>query len=163
MSALDKGLSIVAAAFAALNGRLAAAIEKEGVPGAIGYCNLVALPLLDSLAEVHGVSGIRRVSSKVRNPIDIPAGWEIAALNDYEKAEAEGRELKPFAKRLDANTIAFAAPIRVLPNCMKCHGAVGQDIAGSDYEKILALYPRDQAVNYKEGELRGMWSIISRE
>lgn len=154
----EKGQAIAAATFAALSSRLTTAIEENGIAGAMDYCNLVALPLVDSLSGVHNAT-IRRTSLKVRNAKDAPQDWEQGILTDFEKAVQAGQDLKPVVKQLDENTVAFAAPIKVMPLCLKCHGSVGQDIAESDYLKIRELYPQDQAINYKEGDLRGMWSI----
>lgn len=155
---VGKGKVIAAASFEALSTRLKAAIAREGVPGALEYCNLVALPLLDSLSAVHKAT-IRRSSFRIRNPEDKPTDWEQSVLTDYEKAESEGRELRPIVQSLNENTVAFAAPIRMLPLCLQCHGVVGQELTESNYQIIKKLYPQDQAINYKEGELRGIWSI----
>ena len=54
-------------AFAALSGRLMAAISSEGHVAAIGICSMEAAGLLDGVAESHGVT-IRRVTDHPRNP-----------------------------------------------------------------------------------------------
>jgi hypothetical protein len=154
----DKGQAIVASAFTELSNRLKGAIEEKGVSGALEYCSLVALPLVDSLSVTHNAM-IRRTSLKIRNPKDEPLDWERTVLTGFETAVQQKQELKPVVKQLDEHTVAFAAPIRMLPLCLKCHGIVGKDIAEGDYSKITELYPQDAAVNYKEGDLRGMWSI----
>ena len=155
---IEKGQAIAAATFAELSGKLTAAIEEKGIAGAMEYCNLVALPLVDSLSQVHNAT-IRRTSLKVRNLKDEPQNWEQEILTDFEKKAQQGEALKPVIRQPDDRTVAFAAPIKVLPLCLKCHGTVGTDISDGDYQTIQALYPQDQAINYKEGDLRGMWSI----
>ena len=43
--------------------------------------------------------------------------------------------------------------------CLTCHGSKEQ-IGGDLYSDVIeALYPKDKAINFKLGELRGMWSI----
>ena len=84
---IEKGQAIAAATFAELSGKLTAAIEEKGIAGAMEYCNLVALPLVDSLSQVHNAT-IRRTSLKVRNLKDEPQNWEQEILTDFEKTLA---------------------------------------------------------------------------
>ncbi|MFT5386878.1 MAG: hypothetical protein ACI81W_004296, partial [Saprospiraceae bacterium] len=68
---LKKGKTIAAATFANLSGHLQQSLAEGGVPNALKYCNLAAIPLVDSLSQIHQAS-IRRTSRKVRNPKDKP-------------------------------------------------------------------------------------------
>jgi hypothetical protein len=155
---LDKGKAITAAAFAAMSGKLSAAMETGGVAGAVEYCNLVAYPLLDSLSKVNNAT-IRRTSTKLRNPKNAAQGWEVEALAAFEQAKTLVREPKPRVRQLDDGSAVFVAPIKLQPLCTKCHGTVGKDIAAADYEVIKKLYPDDAATGYVPDELRGMWAI----
>ena len=155
---LENGKTIAAATFAELSGKLTNALEKNGVSGAVEYCSLTAIPLLDSLSKVHNAT-IRRTSTKLRNPVDKPTEWESGILAEFEKKAMSGEEMQPIVRKLDEHTVTFAAPIKMLPLCSKCHGAVGSDIAEGDYATIKKLYPSDTAIGYKTGELRGIWSI----
>lgn len=155
---MDKGKAIAAATFATLSSQLSVALEKEGVAGAVRYCNLAAMPLVDSLSKANNAT-IRRTSDRPRNSLDTPTGWEAEQLTAFQLAASKGEQLMPRLKLLDEKKVAFAAPIMLQPLCAKCHGAVGTDIAESDYAVIKELYPQDEAVGYKPGELRGMWSI----
>ena len=64
-----------------------------------------------------------------------------------------------FAHPDERSTVAFYAPIKVQDLCLNCHGQPGTDIKAADYDLIKKLYPEDEAVGYKSGDLRGMWSI----
>ncbi|MCF8246945.1 MAG: DUF3365 domain-containing protein [Saprospiraceae bacterium] len=156
---LEKGKAIAESTFAALSGKLATAMEEGGVEGAVQYCNLAAMPLVDSLSKANNAT-IRRTSQKPRNPLDAPSEWEAEILAGFQQSTAKGEKAMPRLKILDNNKVAFAAPIILQPLCMKCHGTVGTDIAEADYAIIKKLYPKDEAVGYKPGELRGMWSIV---
>ena len=156
---LEKGKAMAEATFTALSGKLTKAMEDGGVSGAVQYCNLAAMPLVDSLSKANNAS-IRRTSQKPRNPIDAPSNWEAEILTSFQQATAKGEKVMPRLKMLENNKVAFAAPIILQPLCMKCHGTVGTDIAEADYAIIKKLYPKDEAVGYKPGELRGMWSIV---
>jgi hypothetical protein len=125
---LDKGKAITAAAFAAMSGKLSAAMETGGVAGAVEYCNLAAYPLLDSLSKANNAT-IRRTSAKLRNPKNAAQGWEVEALAAFEQAKTLVREPKPRVRQLDDGSVVFVAPIKLQPLCTKCHGTVGTDIA----------------------------------
>ncbi len=156
---VEKGKGLAQASFAALSGRLAEAIEQGGVPYAAPFCSVTALPLLDSLSKANNAV-IRRTSLKVRNSANQPAPWEKEILLQYEAQSQKGEALKPVVKAINLNEVAFAAPISVLPLCVKCHGKVGETMDAADYEAIKKTYPADQAFGYAEGDLRGMWSIV---
>ncbi len=156
---LEKGKAIAEATFTALSGKLTKAMEDGGVAGAVQYCNVAAMPLVDSLSKASNAT-IRRTSQKPRNPLDAPSEWETEILTSFQQMTAKGEKAMPRMKMLDNNKVAFAAPIILQPLCMKCHGTVGTDIAEADYTIIKKLYPKDEAVGYKPGELRGIWSIV---
>ena len=57
------------------------------------------------------------------------------------------------------NDVRYFAPIILKSECLKCHGSVGSDIKDETYALIKNLYPKDEAVGFQEGELRGIWSL----
>ena len=155
---LEKGISIAGATFSVLSGQLQKALKEGGVANAVQYCNLAAMPLVDSLSRVHQAQ-IRRTSTKVRNPEDQPTLEEKLMLEDYAKKAREGKALQPVVRTIDDNTVAFYAPIMTVAFCLQCHGKVGETLKSEDYALIQQLYPDDQAIGYEEGNLRGRWSI----
>lgn len=155
---LQKGQMVAQQSFAALSSRLMAAIEQGGIPHAVKYCNVAALPLIDSLSNVHQAN-IRRTSLKVRNRQDIAQGWEKEVLEAYQGLLAEGKKPAPVVKKLDQKRVAFAAPIFMAQPCLKCHGKLGETLNEQHYATIKQLYPQDQAIGYVDGDWRGMWSI----
>ena len=52
----------------------------------------------------------------------------------------------------------FMKPIAIKPVCLSCHGGK-DDISEIVQAELAKHYPFDQAVNYKEGDLRGAISI----
>ncbi len=155
---LQTGKEIAQVTFLTLSTELAAAMERGGVTEAVNYCNLAAYPLVDSLSTVHNAK-IRRTTLKPRNPKDAPNAMEKAVLEAYHQQERAGEALKPQIVQIGEREVAFFAPIRIQPGCLKCHGEIGKDITPEDYAHIEEHYPEDQAVGYELGELRGMWSI----
>ncbi len=154
----NKGKEIAEATFEAMSQALKANLAKGGVQQATKYCNLAALPLADSLAQIHQVI-IKRASLKPRNEIDAPDSLEQKILEKYAALHQKAAPMQPTLTRLDKNKVLFNAPIVMKALCLNCHGTVGKEVNAKDYELVKTLYPEDKAVGYKEGDLRGMWSI----
>lgn len=156
---LEKGKEIAEASMKALGGQLKQAIQEGGIPNAIDYCHVQAMPITQSLSEKYGAT-VRRVSLKYRNPEDAPQGMEKTFLDAYAQAHESGGELKPQTFTKKDGTTLFTAPI-VINNalCLNCHGTVGKEVSEEDYALIQERYPEDKAVGYALGDLRGMWSI----
>ena len=159
---LEKGKAIAEATFAELSSNLVNAMEEKGVSGAIEYCNLAAMPLVDSLSAAHNAH-IRRTSLRVRNPNNAANNWERGMLAAYEAQHQAGQALKPTVTELDEHTVAFTAPILMKPLCLQCHGEIGKDIAANDYLTIKKHYPNDEAFAFVDRQLRGMWSITFKK
>lgn len=155
---LKKGKQVAKATFKTLSENLQKAMKKGGVPNALEYCNLAAMPLVDSLSKVHDAE-IRRTSLKVRNPKNKPTPQELEQLQAYEKQSLAGEKLNAVVKEIDPHTVAFYAPISIMPLCEKCHGEVGNALLEKDYEVVQKLYPEDKAIGYVSGDLRGIWSV----
>lgn len=156
---LQRGQEIAGATFAALSSRLQQAMQQGGVAYAAPYCNLVALPIADSLSRLHDAV-IRRTSLLVRNPEDAPLAHEWPVLRAYEQQWQQKETLKPTVALLgDGQRVAFYAPISVNAFCLSCHGKLGETLSAKDYEAIQAIYPEDQAIGYSDGDWRGIWSI----
>jgi hypothetical protein len=72
-------------AFARLSGELGRAMAGGGVPGALRFCSVEAMPLTDAAGEASNVE-IRRFSHRPRNPANGAdavqggkiAGWQAA-------------------------------------------------------------------------------------
>ncbi len=158
---LQEGKKIAASTFSTLGGNLQKAMKEGGVANALSYCNLNASPLVDSLQQLYNAD-IKRTSLKIRNPNNNPTNYEQKQLMAYQKQAASGQKLEPIVKKIN-DQIIFHAPIHMMPLCLKCHGKIEEQLLEKDYEHIKNLYPTDQAVNYKSGELRGMWSIRLKE
>jgi len=143
-----------------ISATLVEAMEKGGVKYASQYCNLVAYPIVDSMSKVHNAR-IRRVSDKPRNPNDAMDNEEQKVFALFKaKAQEPNAELAPVVIQHDDGTVGYYAPIKIsMPTCLKCHGEVGKDIKADDYKVLKSLYPNDAAVGYKEGDLRGVFSI----
>lgn len=136
------------------------AVAEKGVPGAVEFCNIQALPILTELSEKHGVS-IRRASNRYRNPADQPTEEEKTILDAYEYNAENGNKSDPNIQKFENGEVYLYTKAIVIPSafCLSCHGEPGKDINDETLEKLAQLYPQDQAKGHKVGDLRGMWSI----
>ena len=155
---LAKGKEVAAASFIALSQQLQKAVKEGGIPNAIQYCNVAALPITDSLAIQHQAT-IRRTSSKNRNTKNRPTDLEQSVLAEYAEKAKEGHDLKPIVKPLDDQKVVFYAPIKVNGFCLNCHGKLDGTLTLENHQIIKKYYPNDKAIGYVDGELRGIWSI----
>jgi len=156
---LERGKLIAVRSQNALAGSLKSAIQAHGMEGAIKYCNLSALSIVDSLSEKYKAE-IRRASMQYRNPADEPDSLEQIILEAYAYNAENSQELKPNLQSIGEKYLLYTHPI-VLNNplCLNCHGKVGEHMTKETYRLIKSLYPEDRATGYKMGDLRGMWSI----
>ena len=140
--------------------KLQTSISEVGIPGAIEFCNTNALSILDQISQSHQVD-IRRVSNKYRNPSDQPDESELPILEAYEYNFENKLESEPNIQKLNGGEVLlYTKPIVIGSGlCLNCHGEQGKEINDETVKKLSASYPNDLAQGYKQGDLRGMWSI----
>lgn len=136
------------------------AIAEKGVPEAIGFCNVEALPILQEVSSKHNVT-IKRASIAYRNPADKPSEYEAAILDAYAYNAENDIKNEPNIQKLENGEVLLYTKAIQIPNsfCLSCHGEVGIDISEETLKEIQSLYPDDKAKGHKIGDLRGMWSI----
>jgi hypothetical protein len=136
------------------------AVAEKGVPGALEFCNVQALPILIEVSEKYGVS-IRRASNRYRNPADQPTEEEKTIMEAYEYNAENGNKSDPNIQKFENGEVYLYSKAIMIPSefCLSCHGEPGKDINDETLEKLAQLYPQDQAKGHKVGDLRGMWSI----
>jgi hypothetical protein len=158
---MQRGNKIVSLTFDTLRNSLLSAISSHGIDGAISFCNENAYPTTDIYADSVV---IRRTSLRVRNSNNKPDSLELLTLNDMEGLMRSSKI--PTARVIRQHLkgeIHYFKPILLQAMCMNCHGTPGVQIQKITQTKITELYPADQAVNFKEGDLRGVWHIIFKD
>jgi hypothetical protein len=154
------GDSISKEAQAQLMASLQNAVAAEGTAGAVEFCNVQALPILEDLGRKYEVE-IRRVSNRYRNPADQPQEDEKSLLEAYEYNAENGSKSDPNIQKFDNGEMYLYTKAIVIPGdfCLSCHGKAGKDINDETLERLNKLYPEDKATGHQVGDLRGMWSI----
>jgi hypothetical protein len=155
--------SAVADFASGLQGELQAAMKEGGPLAAISVCNTKAGYIAEEYAAKYGWQ-MSRTSLKLRNPDNAPSDYARAILENWQAAFQAGDN--PAAlESLETIEIdgekkqVFMKGIGIAAVCTTCHG--GADIMPEVAEKITALYPEDQARDYKEGDLRGAFVIVA--
>ncbi|HHH53504.1 MAG TPA: DUF3365 domain-containing protein [Bacteroidetes bacterium] len=155
---LEKGIKIAKMTGKALKSKLKAAVDEGGIENGINTCNKVAQNMMDSLSNVYGVK-VKRTTMKLRNEKDKPDQYELEMLDMYSKLMKDSQKPKPVFKEYANGEKRVYAPIMVDKVCLNCHGKIGDNVKPENYAVIKKHYPNDEAINFKEGDLRGMWSV----
>jgi outer membrane murein-binding lipoprotein Lpp len=154
---LNSGGALVARTFDTLRQSLVGAIQQHGFEGAIDFCQAEAQTLTNTFADSVTV---RRAALRTRNPIHTPDSLERAMITSMiqqlERKEAPSVNLVRVPQRKE---IHYFKPIIIQPMCLNCHGSRDQ-VQPSTLARIQNKYPNDQAIDYKEGDLRGVWHVI---
>ncbi len=143
-----------------LIGSLQKAIGEKGVPEAIDFCQVEALPITKKVSDKYKVE-IRRVSLKNRNPENKPTELEKTLLDAYQYNVENNVDSRSNIQKVEDGQVLLYTKAITIPGglCLNCHGEPGKEINEATLEKITSLYPEDKAVDFKVGDLRGMWSI----
>lgn len=145
----------------ALQTKLKEALAADGPIAAVQVCKTVAPEIAKEQSKAAGMT-IRRTALKVRNPDNAPDGLERKVLEDFAARLAAGADANTLEHveevTGDGKTIVRyfkAIPTAAAP-CLVCHGSA---VSGELKETIDKLYPSDQATGFKEGDLRGAFSV----
>ena len=144
---------------AKLKSVLQAEMARGGPVAAVGACSDQAMQIGSEVSRSSGWS-VRRVTSKTRNPLDLPDSYELGVLADFERQLAKGQ---PDAARFEVVTeggvryARFMKAIKIEGACLACHG--GKEVAPETAAALRARYPHDTARNYRLGDLRGAISL----
>jgi hypothetical protein len=160
-SLADEANGLVKTYSTALIGALKGAMEVGGPVGAIGACNTQAGPIAATLAEQSGWS-IKRTSLKLRNPDSAPDSFERDTIAQFQARLAAGEPVSALTRAeivtgADGGKVfRFAKAIPTAEMCTTCHGS---DLKPQVVAKLNELYPADQAIGFKTGDLRGIFSL----
>jgi hypothetical protein len=140
-----------------LGANLMGAIQKEGVPAALAFCNERAYPLTDSMSVAYNAN-IKRVSDRPRNPNNRANQKELEHIQTFKQAVIDKEEIQPIVEDL-GDMVQFYAPILTNQMCLKCHGDTRSDVSLEVQNLLAEKYPSDKGTGYGINEVRGIWSI----
>lgn len=147
---------------ATLQGELGAAIKAGGPVNAIQVCNTKAPAIAADISKNKGWK-VGRTSLKLRNPKNAPDAWETKVLKEFEARKAKGEdpaqmEYSEMVMDKGKHEFRYMKAIAIPANapCLACHG---EKIDPAVAAKLKTLYPNDQATGYKQGDIRGAFTI----
>jgi hypothetical protein len=141
----------------ALMSRVQAAAQEGGPVHAMDFCSLRAQYLTDEVEDtLRPGMQVKRTSFRYRNPLNAPDPYEEVALRYFEQAMAEQGSLpENYVQFVHANEYRYYKPIVVQEFCLNCHGDPATFPA--ELRQVLnERYPEGNAVNYEEGDFRGV-------
>lgn len=155
----QKGEAITAQAFGFLSSRLGKAIAEAGYTNAIEFCSVHGIPLTSSVGVTNEVV-LRRVTQRPRNPRNRADTNEVTIIRRLEAELSKGATPGAVVAAHKPDSLTYYAPIVLnLPLCLNCHGEPGTDIKPDVLAQIKKSYPADEATGFKQGQLRGLWSV----
>jgi hypothetical protein len=154
---LSEEKKIANEAQSALGKNLTTAINAKGTAYAVEFCNVQAIPITDSMANILEAS-LKRVTDKTRNPKNQANEDELAFIKKMKEEMQAGMAPEPLVTELNGKMVGYY-PIVTNALCVKCHGNKDVDIEQPTFRKIKALYPSDKALGYSVNNLRGMWVV----
>lgn len=134
---------------------------KAGGPvPTISMCSDRAPQIAKELSTKSGWN-VGRTSLKLRNPKNAPDAWELAVLKDFEQRKAKGEPLKTMefsqvVETENGKVFRFMKPIPTGKPCLHCHAAT---IKPETENALKVLYPQDKARGFKEGDIRGAFTL----
>ena len=143
-----------------LKGELQAGMKEGGPVNAISVCNLSA-PAIANTYSVRNGWDVGRTSLKLRNPDNAPDVWERKVLVSFDERKRAGEdpvkmEHYEVVRKGGSSEFRYMKAIPTAPLCLACHG---EKLDSITRERIEKLYPRDQALGYKQGDIRGAFTI----
>lgn len=137
---------------------LTSAMQASGPEGALEVCNKQAPVIAAEISQKSGWS-VGRTSLKPRAAA--PDAYERGIMEAFEARIARGEKADALvsAEVVDDNGARVFRFVKAIPTakvCLTCHG---ETIAPELKQKISALYPRDQATGFREGDMRGVFTL----
>jgi hypothetical protein len=153
------GDQVVGRLFASLMTTLQERIASDGPEAAISYCRLEALPLTSRVAEEFpSVKKVRRTALRIRNPANAPDATDRSVLEQWLASWNPSAPPQPMTKEYTAadgtKELRYYRPVPVMATCLACHGS-GDQIPANVRAALQRDYPQDEAVDFREGDLRG--------
>jgi hypothetical protein len=143
-----------------IRGLLMEEMKRGGLPGAVRACSTLAQQKTSEFLAAIG-RPIRRVSLKLRNEANAPDAWEriqlvwFDRLNEQKKLPEEHWEV---VEENGSRSLRYLKPIPIQGMCLSCHGPA-ESIPAEVKQVIRDDYPRDRAIGYKAGDVRGAISV----
>jgi len=144
-----------------LKTNLGMALKEGGFAKAVDFCAGKAQELTAKVNKELVVVKVSRLSDKYRNPKDRATGEDLKVIEELKEKLKEGK-LPKYVIRKEGNYFVYYKPIIVAPFCLNCHGEPTR--MNPEVLRVLReKYPKDKALGYKAGQLRGVFKVVIPE
>ena len=156
MTAKQEGMKYIKMLGGVLKGELQTHMkaDKTGL-SAMGFCTAKADDITKEVnSKLPKYASVRRTAMKTRNPNNAADTLDQKVMAEYE-ASIEAKTFLPADIKVveEGEATRVYKPLVTKGVCLKCHGnELSKEIQG----EITTHYPKDKAVGFKEGSLRGM-------
>lgn len=137
---------------------LMAHVDSTDLEPAVRFCAENAQHLTDSISKELGYH-IHRLSAKNRNIRNEMNQLDWKAYRHFEQTKSDGSMATSYFD--EVNQTYYSPIVLGMPLCLKCHGDA-QSRDEKAYAIIQEIYPRDLAIDYQLGEIRGVWQVRKR-
>ncbi len=143
-----------------LKQELQASMQAGGPVNAVNVCNLTAPAIANTYSAREGRE-VGRTSLRVRNPANAPLAWQRAVLESFEQRKQAGEDVTAleFHELITTEGVSELRYMKAIPTlqlCLACHGESVDSVVRTRLEE---LYPEDQAMGYRVGDIRGAFSV----
>lgn len=143
-----------------LKQELATAMSNGGAVAAMKVCHEKAPQIAQKHSSMQGLE-LRQTSLRWRNPANAPTAEEQTVLFEFERMKIEGQPLSSLkATIVTQEGLRYIKAIPMKGLCATCHGS---NVDPTLYQTIKAYYPEDHAVGFKDGDIRGAFSILLKK
>lgn len=133
-------------------------LKAQGPVAAIELCHSQA----PNISEAHSMNGwsLSRTSLKTRNTNNTANEWQVGILQSFEDKKLAGIPVKALeASLVRGDRFYFIKAMPTAPLCTTCHGA---ELSANVKTRLAELYPSDQAVGFRAGDIRGAFIVSKR-
>ena len=143
---------------AGLLARLREQMTSGGPASAVSVCRDEAQAITARIAREQGIA-MGRTSHALRNTANGAPAWASALVRDSAGSKAAAQGIRVFDL---GDRVGVVRPIGLADMCASCHGAPSA-MAPAIRDVIASAYPRDAAVGFVAGDLRGwMWAEVKK-
>ena len=159
----EQGKLLIQSFSADLKAELQKAIKEGGLKNGISVCSEKAPSIAEKYSDNEWI--MKRTSLKLRNPLNEPTEFEREIMLQFQVKKDEGipiSELSYYGKEITESGSTHRI-IKAIPTQGLCLGCHGENLSQDVNSELKLRYPNDQARGFKEGDIRGAFSLIYKE
>ncbi|WP_076419371.1 DUF3365 domain-containing protein [Colwellia sp. UCD-KL20] len=157
---IEQARSIVKSFGSNLKQVLKTSMQTGGPLKALEVCNVQAESIAAKSSFLSSWN-VGRTSLKVRNENNLADDWETSVLQQFEKRKEAGEDLKSmeYSEVITSgnkSVYRYMKPIPTAGLCLTCHGT---ELSNDIQDKVKSLYPKDKAIGFNIGDIRGAFTL----